>query len=272
MFSVLISVYSKEKPDYLNTALNSIVRQSLIPGEIVVVKDGELTPELDQVIDAFCFEDNTNVKVLSLKENVGLGKALELGLLETSFDIVARMDSDDISYENRFELQYKFLSDNRHIDIVGSNIDEFHKDFKVVDNRRLVPENHDEIAQRMKWINGMNHVTVMFRKKAIIDSGNYSPFNGFEDYHLWIRMILNHKRFYNIQKSLVAVRIGNDMIGRRKGWSYFKNEWEFIRFLKHKNYISFIEMTLSGGSKFLVRLSPRLVILFFYKYVLRSKK
>jgi len=112
----------------------------------------------------------------------------------------------------------------------------------------------------------------MFRKKAIIDSGNYNSFNGFEDYHLWIRMILNNKKFYNIQKSLVAVRIGNDMIGRRKGLSYFKTEWRFIRFLKEKNYISTIEMIVSGGSKFIVRLSPRFIILFFYKYVLRSNK
>lgn len=272
MYSVLISVYNKEKSYFLNKALNSLVNQTLIPGEIIIVKDGELTTELEEVIDAFCFEEKTKVKVLNLKKNVGLGKALELGLLETNFDIVARMDSDDISYENRFKLQYEFLSDNKHIDIVGSNIDEFHKDFKVVDNMRIVPENHDDISKRMKWINGMNHVTVMFRKKAIIDSGNYNSFNGFEDYHLWIRMILNNKKFYNIQKSLVAVRIGNDMIGRRKGLSYFKTEWRFIRFLKEKNYISTIEMIVSGGSKFIVRLSPRFIILFFYKYVLRSNK
>ena len=167
MYSVLISVYNKEKSYFLNKALNSLVNQKLIPGEIIIVKDGELTIELDEVIDAFCFEEKTKVKVLNLKKNVGLGKALELGLLETNFDIVARMDSDDISYENRFKLQYEFLSDNKHIDIVGSNIDEFHKDFKVVDNMRIVPENHDDISKRMKWINGMNHVTVMFRKKAL---------------------------------------------------------------------------------------------------------
>tara|TARA_B100001093_G_scaffold520294_1_gene614383 strand:- start:4974 stop:5792 length:819 start_codon:yes stop_codon:yes gene_type:complete len=272
MYSVLISVYSKEKANFLNKALNSLVNQTLIPGEIVIVKDGLLNPDLDEVIDSFSSKEKNKVKVLSLKENVGLGKALQLGLLETNFDIVARMDSDDISYENRFKLQYEFLSDNKHIDIVGSNIDEFRKDFKVVDNVRIVPENHYDISKRMKWINGMNHVTVMFRKKSIIDSGNYNSFNGFEDYHLWIRMILNNKKFYNIQKSLVAVRIGNDMIGRRKGLSYFKTEWKFIRFLKEKKYISYIEMIVSGVSKFIVRISPRFTILFFYKFFLRSNK
>mgnify|MGYP006132590179 CR=1 FL=1 len=112
MYSVLISVYNKEKSYFLNKALNSLVNQTLIPGEIIIVKDGELTTELDEVIDAFCFVEKTKVKVLNLKKNVGLGKALELGLLETNFDIVARMDSDDISHENRFKLQYEFLSDN----------------------------------------------------------------------------------------------------------------------------------------------------------------
>ena len=114
MYSVLISVYNKEKSNFLNKALNSLVNQTLIPGEIIIVKDGELTTELDEVIDAFCFEEKTKVKVLNLKKNIGLGKALELGLLETNFDIVARMDSDDISYENRFKLQYEFLSDNKN--------------------------------------------------------------------------------------------------------------------------------------------------------------
>ena len=272
MFSVLISVYNKEKAIFFKQALDSLVNQTLIPAEIIIVKDGKLNIELEEVIKAFCLEDKTKVKVLSLINNVGLGKALKLGLLETNFDIVARMDSDDISYENRFKLQYEFLCNNKHINIVGSNINEFYKDSNVIENSRIVPENHFDIAKRMKWINGMNHVTVMFRKKSIIDSGNYFPFDGFEDYHLWIRMILNNKKFYNIQKSLVAVRIGNDMIGRRKGLNYFKTEWRFIRFLRGKKYISFIEMLLSGGSKFLIRISPKFIILFFYKYFLRSNK
>ena len=133
MYSVLISVYNKEKSYFLNKALNSLVNQTLIPGEIIIVKDGELTIELDEVIDAFCFEEKTKVKVLNLKKNVGLGKALELGLLETNFDIVARMDSDDIMYPDRLEKQYNYFLNNE-VDMLGTGIQMFYDNGKKSKN------------------------------------------------------------------------------------------------------------------------------------------
>ena len=266
----LISVYYNDNYNDFVKAIDSCLNQSVSPDKIIIVQDGPIKKTISTYIDYI--SKKNNILLVNLLQNQGLGNALNRGLEYVTEDIVLRMDSDDISYENRFKLQYEFLKENKHIDVVGSNIDEFRNDFKDIVNMRIVPENHHDISQRMKWINGMNHVTVMFRKKSVIDSGNYNSFNGFEDYHLWIRMILKKKKFYNIQKSLVAVRIGNDMIGRRKGLSYFKNEWNFIRLLKSKKYISSIEMIVSGVSKFIVRVSPRFIIIFLYKTFLRSSK
>ena len=103
----------------------------------------------------------------------------------------------------------------------------------------------------------------MFRKAAVLESGNYNTFFGFEDYHLWVRMILKNKKFYNIQNSLVAVRVGNNMVGRRKGVKYFKKEFEFMCFLKKSNFISYPILIISTSIKFLIRISPTVIINFY---------
>lgn len=272
MFSVLMSVYHKENEDFLEQSLNSLTNQSLIPTEIVLVKDGPLTPSLDNVIERFSKKNRGLIKILAMEKNVGLGEALKCGLLKTSHDIVARMDSDDYCYVDRFKLQYQYLCNYKEIDVVGSHIDEFDIDIKKTERLRKVPEHHESISNKMKWKNGMNHVTVMFRKAAVLESGNYNTFFGFEDYHLWVRMILKNKKFYNIQNSLVAVRVGNNMVGRRKGVKYFKKEFEFMCFLKKSNFISYPILIISTSIKFLIRISPTVIINFLYKYLLRRKK
>ena len=108
-FSVLMSVYKNEKAEYLNTALKSIVNQSLMPNEIIIVKDGILTDELDKCLDDFYEAYENIVKVIPFAENRGLGLALRDGVLACSNEYIARMDTDDIAFSNRFEEQFEFL-------------------------------------------------------------------------------------------------------------------------------------------------------------------
>src|SRR5690606_20686755 len=116
-FSVLISVYIREKPEYLNAAFESLLKQTLKPDEIVLVKDGLLTEELNKIIDEFEAQFQSFV-IIENKTNLGLSESLNRGLIACTNEYVARMDTDDICREDRFEKQIGFLTQHREIDIV----------------------------------------------------------------------------------------------------------------------------------------------------------
>ena len=151
MFSVLQPVYYKEKASYLNAALQSIINQTLRPNEIVLVKDGPLTEALEYVIDHFKQENPIDVKTVVLEENVGLGLALQQGVLACKNSIIARMDSDDIALPDRFRLQYDFMHKNDDCDIVGGFINEFRGCPKAIEQMRTVPQTHRHIAKGLRW-------------------------------------------------------------------------------------------------------------------------
>lgn len=109
IYSVLMSVYYKENPDYFIASLKSIVNQTLKPDQIVIVKDGKLTEKLDQVIEEFVRKEPELFYIVSLDKNVGLGRALDEGLKYCKNELVARMDSDDISLPDRCGIQVEFL-------------------------------------------------------------------------------------------------------------------------------------------------------------------
>ncbi len=165
-FSVLISVYYKEKPEYLEDAINSIFNQTLLPKEVILVEDGKLTDELYAVINILK-EKYHEIKTVRLKENQGLGSALNEGLKYCSYDIVARMDSDDISMPNRFRLQIDFLENHPDIDIISGWIDEFYGNKENIISTRKIPEEHNDIVKFGKSRNPINHPATMFRKSII---------------------------------------------------------------------------------------------------------
>jgi glycosyltransferase involved in cell wall biosynthesis len=102
--SVLMSVYYKENPEYLQQALESIWdAQTLKPDEIVLVEDGPLTTELYSILTNWKNKLDKILKRVPLEKNEGLTKALNMGIEHCSGEFIARMDSDDISCPNRFE-------------------------------------------------------------------------------------------------------------------------------------------------------------------------
>jgi glycosyltransferase involved in cell wall biosynthesis len=236
-FSVLIAVYERENPDFLELALRSVwFQQSLRPTEIVLVCDGPLTKELEHVIAIFKLR--APVKICVLEKNGGLGAALSKGLNLCSNELVARMDSDDISVSDRFEKQLKYIHDHPEIDILGANIAEFEESTDRICSYRRLPDNYNDIIHFAKRRNPLNHVTVVFRKSAVIKAGNYQPFQGYEDYHLWVRMLLNGSIICNIPANLVFVRIGNNMHSRRSGIKIFKQELKLLKEFLQLNFLS----------------------------------
>lgn len=268
-FSVLISVYIKDDPTYLEAALKSIWQdQTLKPNEIVIVKDGTLTKEINEII--FNFSKTAPVEIVILEKNMGLGLALREGVVNCTFDLIARMDSDDISFPDRFDKQIAFLKKNPSIDVIGSYIEEFFSNKNSPLTERHVPEKNEEIVKAHKIKNAINHVTIIAKKSKILNSGNYESMLFFEDYYLWARMMLNDCEFYNLQEPLVSVRVGNDMIDRRKGSFYAKCEIRFYKSLMKIEFISFFEFLKAIVLRIPLRFLPNKVLFFIYKNVVRK--
>lgn len=221
-FSVLMSIYYKEKPANLKLALDSVINQTYKPSEIILVEDGPLTQELDLLIDNYCSKYDF-IKIIKLKKNQGLGNALNVGLKHCKYEYVARMDTDDISLPNRFEKQFKFIESNPEYDVIGSNIIEFDDSTNEDISVRKVPEIHEEIVRYSKKRNPVNHVSVIFLKSSVLSVDSYQDCMYFEDYYLWMRMINRGFKFYNVQENLVRVRAGLSFSSRRGNLKYIKN-------------------------------------------------
>ncbi|MDN0071267.1 glycosyltransferase [Bacteroides caecigallinarum] len=267
-FSVILSLYYKEQPSYLIQSLESILSQTLQPNEIILVKDGPLTSELDSVVDDY---ENRYpiIKVIPLEKNIGLGKALNEGLKHCSYDLVARMDTDDIAYPARFEKQVKFMSEHPEIDACSSWIDEFIDSKDNIISTKKLPETNEEIKKYAKHRCPLNHPAVMFRKNAVMAVNGYSGFP--EDYCLWVKMIMNGSKMYNLQESLLYFRYSPDMIKRRGGWKYAKDDFKSQRQFYKMGFIGLGTLIYNIAIRVTVRMIPNGLRDFVYKKFLRKK-
>lgn len=261
-FSVLLSVYYKENPNFLEQSLLSVFNQTLQPDEVVLIEDGALTPELYSVIEKF-----PKLKIVKLEKNSGLGVALNEGLKHCSYDIVARMDTDDIAKPDRFEKQIKFLEENPEVALLSGCIEEFYVNPDEVSSTRAVPLKQEEIKEFLKHRNAFNHMAVMVKKSAVINSGSYQSVPYFEDYDLWIRIVQNGYQVANLPDVLVSARIGTDMIGRRHGFKYAGHELYFLKRQLKSGFISKTEYLKLVILRVPIRLLPKFMLKFIYKFL-----
>jgi len=263
-FSVLISVYFRENPKFLQTALNSIwENQILKPSEIVLVEDGPLSKDLQEVINKASIQMPLNI--IKLKHNVGLGTALNKGLLHCSNELIARMDSDDISVPDRFKKQVEYMIKHPEAAIISSDIEEFDSELNHVIGKRILPKSYHAILKFAKKRNPMNHMAIMFRKSAILDAGSYKPFPGYEDYYLWVRVLLKGYKAANINDVLVKVRAGNNMLARRQGIKFFKEEIRLQHEFKRLKFINNLEYYQNILQRAFPRLLPVFLLAKIYK-------
>lgn len=270
LFSVLMSVYKNEKLCNLKEAMNSVLNQTILPNEIVIVKDGPLNEEaelyLDQISNEYDF-----IKFVNFDKNVGLGLALRAGVIACSNEFIARMDTDDIAKIDRFEKQINFLKKNPQISLLGTCIEEFSIALEKPDTKTLLPLTHDEIVSFSKKRNPFRHMTVMFKKSAVLECGNYRDFLWFEDYDLWVRMIDNGCKVANLPDILVSVRADKDMFARRGGWKYLKQDIKFQKFLLDIKYITKKSFFMNLVIRTIVRLIPNSIRNKFYTVFLRKR-
>ncbi|MEW5785226.1 MAG: glycosyltransferase [Bacillota bacterium] len=269
-YSVLMSVYDKDMPEYLNKSIESMINQSVAPDEIIIVKDGCLTEKLDEVLNRFIKCHPWLIKIVGIEKNVGLGKALNFGLHYCNNDLVARMDSDDISLNTRCEKQLNAFSVDKDLIIVGTQIDEFIYDEKQIISTRKVPINNEDIYNFGKRRNPFNHVTVMYRRQKVLEYGGYSDMRLCQDMDLFARMIIDGCKAYNINESLVLVRFNKDALQRRKNWDNSIAYMLTIKKLWKMGYSSFIDYLLVIIAQMIVYVSPLLIQKWIYRKILRK--
>ncbi len=255
-FSVLMSIYIKEKPEYARACFESLEKQTLQADEWVIVEDGPLTEELYFLLDEYQKKYPSIIKRVSLKENRGLGLALREGMLQCSNELVARMDTDDICRKDRFEKQVKEFTLDSNLDICGSHILEFEGEENNIVAKRTVPLSDAEIKKYQKKRDGFNHVAVMFKKSAVLKAGNYQSCLLMEDTYLWANMFLSGAKAKNIDDYLVYVRVGEDMFERRGGFSYFKKYKIGRKQVYKTGFISWTDYMYTLIIQFIVALMP----------------
>lgn len=254
-FSVIASVYKNDNPKFVREALDSLlVTQTVKPSEVVLIQDGPVQQELLWVLSEYEARFEGLIHIIRLQKNAGLGNALRLGVENARYSIIARMDSDDICLPDRFEKQINYLEKHPECDIVGGQMTEFIDTPDNIVGRREVPLDNDSIYNYMKSRCALNHVTVMFRKEAVLRAGNYQDWFWNEDYYLWVRMMMNHCVFANIPDVAVNVRSGADQYARRGGKKYFDSEIGIKKLMLEKGMITRKDYMVNYVQRFIVQL------------------
>ena len=267
-FSLLTCVYAKEDPAFFSQCVESVLAQTVLPSEWIIVKDGPLTDELEQVLEALNFPNE--LKILALPDHVTQGPARAEGLKAARYEWVAIMDSDDICQRDRFEKQLSLIEANPKIGLLGGQINEFADDPSHVAATRRVPVGHGEIVAFAKRRNPFNAMTVMLKRSLALNAGNYRYFPGFEDYDLWTRMIANGVYCANHPDVLVNARVGGGMYARRRGMSYIRSEWRMQQQLKELKLINNVAFIRNLILRIPVRLLPERALAILYTKFARS--
>lgn len=271
-FSVLMSLYIKEKSNFLNECFFSIWdNQSIQPNEIILVLDGPLGIELQECIDAWQRKIGPALKILPLKQNIGLGKALNEGLENCSNEWVFRMDTDDICTRDRFEKQIEFINNNPDVALFGGQVLEFENEPNDSQILKTVPMTNDEIRQFAQKRCPFNHMTVAYKKSVIQEVGLYQHHLFMEDYNLWLRVIGAGYLVANLPDIVLYARVGNGMHSRRKGLEYIKSEKQLLDLKKELKLQNPIHANILFLIRSALRLVPSSLLGKFYNTFLRKK-
>jgi glycosyltransferase involved in cell wall biosynthesis len=269
-YSVLLPVYHKDNPEWLKTAIDSMVCQTLPPEEIVIAVDGPIGGELEEVIQKY-EKNNALFSVYRFENNEGRGLISRKAVPLCRNEYIARMDADDYSHPERCETQINYLLEHKEVRAVGCNINEFIGEVDNVVSSRKVPESHDEIVKFAKRRMPVNHVTLIYMKSDVLKAGNYSDLRSAEDYEFVVRMIRHGINFHNIDYPYVNMRINDELFKRRGGMRYLKTIYGIKKGFLKSGFYSRIDFLFGIIPNLIVCLSPNFVRNFVYRKFLREK-
>lgn len=269
-YSVLMSVYVKEKPEYLAKSIDSMVNQTIAPDEFIIVKDGPLTPELDAVIDKYARRKEL-FTIISLEKNGGLGRALNHGIKASRNELIARMDSDDISKPERCELQLKAFEEDSELAACGTQIDEFIDSIDNVVSARIVPCTFEDIKTFSKIRSPFNHPTVMYKKSVLEKLKGYAEYGRKEDLDLFVRLVLEGNKAINLEEHCLWYRTNADNLQRRRTWQNCSEYISIMFGFYKKRYIGLSDIAYVLFGQLAMYLLPTAIVKNLSGALLRKK-
>lgn len=251
-YSVCMAVYKNDYPEWFRTAVDSMLMQTIQPSELLLVVDGPIGEGLEKEITAIQ-QRFSPFQVIRFATNRGLAAGRQAALEAAHNDIVAFMDSDDIAVADRMEQQLNYLSAHPEVSVIGGQMDEFIGSPTHIVGKRIVPTENADILRYMKSRCPMNMVTITARKSALLSVGGFQDWHYNEDFYLWIRLALAGAVFHNLGTTLVHVRVGEEMYGRRGGWKYFKSERGIQRLMLRNHLISLPRYCYNVMGRFIIQ-------------------
>lgn len=272
-YTVLVPIYLKENAIAFAGCIQSLLAQTVLPEEILVVCDGPITKELENVLENTQNQGYNTLSILRLEKNEGLGVALAKGVEAARNSLIGRMDADDFALPDRFEKQLIHFEKNPKLILLGTQIAEYNEDLTIQINEKKVPCTDLEIRAFAKSRNPFNHMTVMYRKESVLKAGNYRVMPGFEDYDLWIRMLLSSEGVVeNLEEILMHCRAGDSLIERRGGKNYAKSCHYFLKTAYQEGFFTYSEYIKNRFIREGVAYLPNSVRGNFYRRFLRKNR
>ena len=268
-YSVLMAVYHKDHPDWFDMAIDSMIHQTAVPDEILIMQDGPLTDELYAVLKRYTAQYPHLIRTIASEQNRGLGETLQQGVQECKNEWIARMDADDVSDAHRCEKQLQKACEVG-ADIIGCDCNEFIEDVTVTESRRIYPETHEELMRYARRRSPFCHPAIMMKKSAVLHAGNYQKAFLHEDYNLFIRMLSAGAKAYTVKEELFHFRVNKDMYKRRGGLRYVYALVKFNYALLKRKWMSPMDFIMRSGGNILFGLAPAECRKWLYRRILRK--
>lgn len=267
-YSVLMTVYAKERPEYLKEAIDSMLNQTIKPSEFVLVEDGPLNNGLYEVIEGF--KKKSIFKVVTLKKNQGSGPASAVGIEACSNEWIARLDSDDYSVADRIEKQFALLDKKPKLNVIGANIIEIQTENPDNQQKVILPAENDEIRRFTGRRCPFRTSAILFKKDIVLEAGNYRAFHRVEDYDMFARLVAEGAVCANVQEFLSYMRIDKDYYKRRGGIKLAKSILRLKKEFRKKKIANRRDWIVSTPIQVVVCLMPNTLRDVFYRKVLRG--
>lgn len=269
--SVVMPLYYKEKPEYLDISLQSLYNQTVPAEEIILVKEGKLSNEHNKILNKWSalFEKGV-LKIIDAGDEKGLPRCLNMGINASKYTYIARFDSDDKCLPDRFEKQLNYFKNNPDVVLLGGQIEEYDQNMESSLGIRKVPLDLTSIKRFIKLRSPFNHQTVIYKRDIVLKLGGYPLFENSEDYALWGLFVANRYRVANLDETLVHARTGKGLIIRRSGLTFLKRELRAIRFLYEIKLLNFPYYVLSTSMRIVIRLIPLKWLQYMYGLMRRD--